>query len=140
MIVRPTRMKPWTPPWLRQSVSQRRWFPKDYGCPVARPRVYPVLYRKDKFAFSGCQEELDRFLCQSLLCTGQVFFQDADGSSPLAAVSLNKTQNDSLDLYRRKSVSGVAGDTCDLNQRPPFGSLQSFVPCLLTRSGFRFRG
>ncbi|OLQ00231.1 Modification methylase MthTI [Symbiodinium microadriaticum] len=64
--------------------------PKDYGCPVARPRVYTVLYRKDKFAFSGCQEELDRFLCQSLLCTGQVFFQDAHGSSPLAAVSLNK--------------------------------------------------
>ncbi|CAE7218855.1 unnamed protein product [Symbiodinium natans] len=104
--------------------------PKRFGCPCSRPRLYTLVYRKDKFQFTGSQDELDMFLGQDLLCSGRVFFNDA--STAFEEASLNNTQEQSL--RRHEAAERDESDACigDLNQMPPFGRLQKFVPALVT--------
>ena len=119
------------------SICVLRMCPSDMGIPVKRRRRYSVVWRADKVAFNGSFGHFVELFFRECTLTGDIFFRNGED----IANTDSKTKHQSLQMYREirdesMSKSPVEANMCiaDLQQRPPFGSLDKFVPTLATSS------
>ena len=109
-----------------------RLCPSHFGWPRKRPRRYSVLWNSGKVNFTGSQQDFIQKFFEETALKGSVFFCEGDDLPPDAS----KSRWEALQQYRDQwhQRTQMSNDIADLNQRPPFGKLDSSVPCLLTHN------
>ena len=136
------------PDWMLQDLletySSRAWrlvviriCPSDLGLPFRRKRRYTVFFRSDKIRFTGSYGGFVDLFFRRCELSGDIFFKEGPG----IADGDSKTKHECLQMYselRRERIEAnpveAMQNICDLTQRPPFGSLDSLVPCFTTGS------
>ena len=114
-----------------------RMCPSDLGLPFRRKRRYTVFFRSDKIMFTGSYGGFVDLFFRRCELSGDIFFREGPGM----ADGDSKTKHECLQMYselRRERIEAnpveAMQNICDLTQRPPFGSLDSLVPCFTTGS------
>ena len=138
------------PDWMLldalQHYSSRQWkmivlriCPTMLGIPARarRKRRYSIAWHSGKINFSGSNAEFFNLFLRLCELKGSIFFQDG----ACISVTDSKTKHQCLQMYHdictgmmRGNPAAASSDNADLSQRPPFGSLDSMLPCLTTGS------
>ena len=129
---------------LLERYSSRAWrpcvirmCPSNLGVPVRRKRRYTIAWRCDKVTFNGSFGDFVNLFFRQCQLRGDVFFREGPSLEPTDS----KTKHESHAMYseiRNKKMQDnpldAAQNMADLQQRPPYGSLDNLVPCLTTGS------
>ena len=111
------------------------------GFPANRPRVYTLMYRKDRFNFSGSGAEFETIM--GSLWPGQdvnaaIFFQDPSRYAVINVGDLPTAKRDAVGGYqavmcaKARKNQPLSFSVADLEQRSPYGSVSDVMPTLVT--------
>ena len=113
-----------------------RFCPTDLGIPCRRSRRYSVLWDASRVTFTGTFREFVSLFFRAPNHGGQVWFH-AGADIGLEASRTNlEAKVMYQDLYAANILKNPAlskQSICDLNQKPPFGKLDEFLPTLVTQ-------
>ena len=112
-----------------------RLCPTMLGIPSKRIRRFSVLWDSSKVDFAGTFSEFVNLFVQPTEIPGSIFFRKGED----LGLEASKTKLQSLQMYTdtwrattAKNPAASSKSLCDLNQRPPFGKLETVVPTLVT--------
>ena len=137
------------PDWLLelplQHFAARTWrimtfrlCPSNFGQPCRRPRRYTVVWDSSVVTFAGSYSDFVQTFFEMSELRGNIWFQnggDLDQTVCASRLEAFQMYRDAwLSQLQHGKSSVTSQDICDLNQKPPHGKLDMFVPTLVTHN------
>ena len=110
--------------------------PTMLGVPARRPRRYTVVWNAAIINFSGSFQEFAELFIRETQLLGEIFFRAGPDVTVQASKTALQCHSMYTDAYKDnvlRTASACKFNICDLNQRPPYGRLDQWMPTLTTQ-------